>query len=548
MNDKGVELIVIFDSCHSGGATRGQGQAESRSATPGPGVGDVIDTTVRPLDELAPTLADATAAWDDVQAARTRSVQATSAWEMAGGDYTFLAACRASESAYEYPFENGEYSGALTYWLMDTLQVASPTLTYSQVRDRIQSKVHAQFHRQTPDLQGKGERLVFGFGSAQVVSSILVTKVEGDKVQVGAGQAAGLRKGAELAVYPLHTTDFSQVDKRVALLQVTELGAVDAWTTIQKQLNPGASIEAGAPALLLDPANLKLKRTVYLHALPDDLHAALTAAINLNGGGFVRLAQPGEDADYQVTVTAAGDFEIWDSAGIPIPNLRPALLAALAANRDLLVQRLVHLSRYASVRLLDNRDANSPLVDALTVELLGVQDDFDPADDPAPQPFSLPNTLVEGQTTFLRIRNNLQAGTVNDPSRILNICVLNLQPEWGIEQIYPAGSAHFHPLDPGEKVDLPLRTSVPSGAEEGVDVLKVFATRDAPTFGWLTLAPLDQPPVSKGTRGAGMTPLEQFFAAVAEDGIPDPTRSVTVYSNPSTGWTVEQVEIRTKKA
>lgn len=547
MTDKGLLLTVVLDSCHSGGSTRGSGGAVARRAIPGPGVGEVIDTTVRPVSDLVASAEELAATWNARAQGSTRSANVMSTWLLEPKEYTLLAACRASESAYEYPFESGQPSGALTYWLMDTLKVVSPNLSYSEVRDRVQSKVHAQFPTQTPDLQGIGERLVFGDGVETPAQSVLVLQVQGEKVQVGAGQATGLRKGAQLAVYPPGISDFSQVGERVAILTVTELGAVDSWTTVESRLKLNVAIEQGAPALLLDAANLKVKRTVYLHELPPALHTRLAEAISAGGGGFVRLAEPGKDADYQVAVTADGHFELWDAAGAPIPNLRPALAVADAGSVDRIVQRLVHLSKFASVLILDNRDAQSPLASALGVELLGVQDDFDPVDGPNPKPFAEPNTLNEGQWTFLRIKNKLQAGAVNDPSRILNVCVLNLQPGWAIEQVYPAFAARFEPLDPGQAVDLPLQTSLPEGITEGTDVLKVFATLDSPNFSWLTLPALDKPIQPKGTRSAAMTGLDQLFAAVGEDGASPGTRNANIYTSPSQGWTVGQVEIRTKK-
>mgnify|MGYP001547264349 FL=1 len=79
-----------------------------------------------------------------------------SGWLLEPQGYTLLAACRANESAYEYPFNGHEKIGVLTYWLLDTLRQAGPNTSYKMVHDRILAKVHGQFEQQTPMLQGAG--------------------------------------------------------------------------------------------------------------------------------------------------------------------------------------------------------------------------------------------------------------------------------------------------------------------------------------------------------------------------------------------------------
>ena len=68
-------------------------------------------------------------------------------------------------------------------------------------------------------------------------------------------------------------------------------------------------------------------------------------------------------------------------------------------------------------------------------ELVGFQDDYEPCEKPSPRPFPETDgrvrTIRPGQTVFLRIRN--------DSSQTLNVSVLDLQPDWGICQVFPAG-------------------------------------------------------------------------------------------------------------
>jgi len=554
MVDKGLIVTVVLDSCHSGGAMRGLGGAVARRAIPGSG-GEPIDTASRPTDSLVACPEELVATWRSLPGGTTRALKPASGWLLEPQGYTLLAACRESESAYEYPFDGVERNGALTYWMLDSLKQTGPWLSYKALHDRILAKVHSQFVQQTPQLQGEGDRAVFGTDRVRPHYSVLVMSVEGDqvedRVQLGAGQSAGVRKEAQFGIYPPGTGDFTHVGERLALAKITDLGPTDSWASITDRLRDGA-IEQGAPAVLLDPANVKLQRIVRVLEELGEKKDRVERAVEEAGSGFLRRANEGEPAEFQVAVNEQGEYEIWDSTGAVVPNLRPPIPVDEANAPSRVVQRLVHLSKYCSVRELDNRDSMSPLAGALTVELLGVQKDYDRVDGPEPQPFTEEGTLQVGEWTFLRVLNNLQPNPndINDPSCILNVTVLDLQPDWGITQVYPARAGLFEPLDPGREIVLPLQGSLPEDYQEGTDVVKVLATLDTPNFRWLELPSLDKPIQPKSAlRGVGPPgPLDQLLAAVIEDGPPEGTRNVSVYTSPSEGWVSAQVEVRIKKA
>jgi len=550
MVDKGLIVTVVLDSCHSGGATRGLGSAVARRATAGPGVvGEPIDTTPRQTKSDVASLDKLATTWRSLPGGTSRALKPGGGWLLEPQGYTLLAACRASESAYEFPFDGIERNGALTYWMLDSLGQIGPWLSYKALHDRIVAKVHGQFIQQTPQLQGEGDRAVFGSNRVQPTYSVLVMQVENGQVQLGAGQAAGLRKGAQFAIYSPGTNDFTQVEKRVAIVEITELGAVDSWAKVMAKLLE-QEIEQGAPAVLLDPANVKLKRTVRLLPKLKDKITQFEQTINKADSGFLDLANDDEPVDFQITVNEKDEYEIWDSAGSVVPNIRPPIRLKEPDASTLVTNRLLHLSKYESVRELDNRDSNSPLAGALTVELLGKQKTYDPVDGRDPQPFGDDKMLNLGEWAFLRIGNNLNPNPndPNDPSRILNIAVMDLQPDWGIAQVYPAHAGLFEPLDPGKEIVLDLQGMLPEDYQEGTDVVKVFATLGTPNFRWLEMPALDQPIQPKSAfRGAPGDPLDQFLAVVSEDAPPQGLRRINVYASPSKGWVTAQVEVNIKK-
>jgi len=544
MVDKKLVVTVVFDCCHSGGATRGRGGARTR------GIG-TVDTRTLPAKSLVASEEELAQTWQSLSGGKTRSLKPASGWLMEPQGYVLMAACRAQELAMEYPFDGEESNGALTYWLLDSLKQIGPGLTYKLLHDRIVAKIHSQFETQTPQLQGEGNRLVFGSEQVQPQRGVTVMQYDSRKksIMLNAGQAHGVRKGAQFAVYAIDAKRLTGADDRVALAEVTEVGASESWAKITNKLGTKA-IQQGAQAVLLDPGMVRLRRSVRLlkqDDLPKKIDQAkalksIEAILAKGESGFIQIAADKEPADYQVVVNEKSEYEIWDPAGQPIRNLRPALKIKDADSASRVVSRLEHLAKYRNVQELDNRDPMSPLARKLVVELIGKQAEFDPADEPEPQPFkSEGNTpvLKEGEWTFLRVRN--------DSSEVLNVTVMDLQPDWGISQIYPSGSGYFEPLDPGQELPLlPLQATLEPGYEEGADIIKVFATVGTTNFQWLALPALDEPPIAKkATRGAPGSALDELLSAFTS-GAPK-TRNLNLAAYPSKEWATAQIEVRVQK-
>ncbi|MGQ4646074.1 caspase family protein [Lyngbya aestuarii] len=544
MVDKGLVVTVVLDSCHSGGTTRA-GDSAIRGADR-----ETVDTTPRPTESLVASAADLAKTWQDLAQETTRSGKSNISFLPGAKGYVMLAACRPSELANEYPFNGKENNGALTYWLLDSLKNYSPDLTYRVIYDRINAKVHSKFSSQTPMLFGEGNRLVFGSDSASLQYAVTVMQVDAAtnlvRVQLNAGQAQGLSEGAQLAIYPPGTTDFTQEEKQLAIAEITEIGATDAWAQIVKTIRAG-EIEQAAQAVLLS-APVEVVRKVRLVYQPEsqlppgiEQNAALQAIETaLAGNGWVKLVSENEAADYQVAINTAGEYKIWDASGTPIANLRPPLKVGERNAATGVVKRLVHLTKYKATEELDNF---TPLTNKLVVELAGKQTNYKPGRRPTPEPFDDPMnpTVKAGEWIFLRIRNNY--------SQVLNVTLLNLQSDWAIDQLELLNEgARFEPFDPEQEELIPIKMlDVLEGYNEVTDIYKVFATVGQPDFRWLELPPLDQPIPKSATRGLKVPSnlLEELLATIGADNQPrETTKAGRVYADPSRGWTTKQVTVK----
>lgn len=573
MVNKGLVVTVVLDSCHSGGATRGGvNDSDIRGLNK-----NVVDTTPRLQDSLVASAEELIQNWLMLTQGQqnTRNVTAASGWLPEPKGYVLLAACRDNEYAYEYAFNGKERNGALTYWLLDSLQKLGNDVTYQALHARILAKVNTQFQQQTPMLQGEGARLIFSGQSMSSQSAVIVKKVDvaKNRVLLQAGAAQGLRKGAEFAIYQLGTSDFSQTDKRVALAKVVEVRAEESLAEITKILrkenstnnlrlyippskagNPTeqtlseGTVEDGAPAILLSPG-VKLVHKVRLlpplenRQLPEgiDSREALAAVLavkeKVEGHGWVEFLTFDEKSDesvtYQVSVNSQGEYEILDAGGELI-RLRSPLKVGERNAAASVVKRLVHLSKYRAILQLDNNDPISSLAGKLKVELCLAGENRGELL-PLNAPGNVP-TLGVDEYAVLRIRN--------ESSQVLNVTVLAIQPDWSISQIHPDGAAAFEPLDPGMEKLVRIHTSLPEGYDEGADILKVFATVGATNFRWLELPALDKP--RKGTQVTrANNPLEELLAAVASEQ--PPNRNVSAAAYPSDKWTTEQLKLVVKQ-
>ncbi|MEH2253150.1 caspase family protein [Nostoc sp.] len=559
--DKKLTVTLVLDCCHSGGATRGDAEIRGMNVEDDKPLKDTFEF-VAPLEVLAAT-------WESLTGAGTRGLKAGGVPE--SRDYVLLAACRQNEYAFEFPFnrETKEKNGALTYWLLDTLKQPYPGQTYKDLFERINAKIHSQFSTQTPILLGEGNRKIFGTEFGETVNTVTVMQVdfnaEAKETQavLAVGQANGVSKGAEFAIYPRTTTDFTKKENRIAIARIIQRGSTQSLCKLEPIQGKELKVEQGDQAVQIS-ASINLVRKVSLFhqekATPEELaqsnlpsnklrpeiferqDADLEAIKNaLPGNGWVELAEEfvssDDDAgiDYIVAVNNVGEYEISDSSGIPLKNINPPLKIDDSGAPAIIVKRLVHLAKYKATSELDNADTDSPLSGKLTVEWLGTSDTFEKGD-PIPRRNQLTKftdaskpTVNISEWVFLSIRN--------DSSQTLNVAVLNLEADWAIEQIFPQ-KQKFWTLEAGKDIVMPLKASLDGKGNEVENTVKVFGTLDAADYQVLELPSLDQPmPFGRGTRSGNA--LAAILGAI--DNEKPQTRKLTLGASPSTEWTTKQV-------
>ena len=519
MVDKELVVSVILDACNSGGMTRGD--AVSRGS-------EGIDAINRPRDTLAaPDTESLTATW------RTLMAHADATPALIGGipasdRWVVLTACRAHESANEYPADNVNVSGALTYWFLNVLQSSNHPLSFHQVHQRVHAQVRSKFQFQNPQLYGNGSRAVFGQDHLPAPFALTVIKANPGTglVKLNGGVEQGIRNGAQFAIFPLDAVDITDFDQALAQVTITTEGVTISEGEVN-DLAEGATIQLGAPAVLYHPGEIQLRSRVRLQsegegALSADVRKALEEAHQNNRiRDFLQWSEPNDDSDFIVAANGSGEFEIWDSAGKLIPRITPPLLLNDTDAPRKLVARLIHLTRYRNVQKLANGDSRAEEVPNIEFKWLDVAAD---------------HTFVAGETARLFIQNN-------SPSANVEITVLDLAPDWSIRQIYPQQAAASYTFALQESDTLTFDVLVGGQADQESSFFKLFATLNPTNFRLLELPALDGSERRSVPEPANE--LEELLSQVAAVNPTSATRTLT--RSITSGWTTAQVELRVRR-
>ena len=290
----------------------------------------------------------------------------------------------------------------------------------------------------------------------------------------------------------------------------------------------------------LDGGKIRLTGRIRVVAREDESAEAKAALQAVEealkaSSGVVATADTAETPDYLLTLEP-DEFVICDAAGNRIPNLRPAMKVGDADAVRQVIDRLSHLVKYTNVRELDNNDPTSKLSQKFIVEFVSAPPDFKPGSPVRPQPLAAlgPSlTVIHGNWAFLRIRNDYVP-------HVLNVTVLDLQPDWAITQIYPARAGSYETIDPGRELILPLHVTLPEGCRAGTDIIKVFATIDTTSFRSLELPALDRPAARVRSVHGPTNALERFLASFES---PKSARAAAVDVCATMEWVAHQVEI-----
>jgi hypothetical protein len=529
-------VTLVLDCCHAGDTTR-LAQIPREIGVRG---SSIVDARPWPTEGLVGPRPSLAATWQLLDTGPKRNLRLASHWQPNPRGYVLLAACRAMELAFEFPFERREKQGVFTRALLEGLRDLTPSLTYRRLQDRIVAEVHSRFEHQTPVLEGDEDRVVFGDQHMHEPPAVNVLRVEreGRRLLLETGRAQGIERRARFVIQGANGAP-------VALAQVTAAGAAESWSRLVERYQKDV-LKPGLRAVPREPGAPRLCRSIRLLHTPSvqgqrTLDAMVKILERESGQGFVRLARQSEGADFLVSIDSHNCCEIRDPAGVPLPHLPPLSAQTGELQARLLVDLLAHLARFRYVQRLINRDWRSPLRTALDVDVGRPPEDWKPGQ---------PTDFTRARPTRrARCGEWLWMKLANTSNQELNVGVFDLQPDWEISLLLPQ-DGDLVTIEPGEEFVRPLQVDLPSDLKQGTDLLKAVAVTGRLDFRLLTLPALDQfsPRGRSGMRGAPRRPaneLEALFAALTADSAPKRSRQPSRY--PGREWATAHIELRVER-
>jgi len=353
--DKGVHLTVIFDSCHSGGMTRGIGPKY---------VERMLAFDPRDIDE-AP----------DSQ---------TPPAERKDNPGLIFSAAQQDETAKEMPptGARAEPHGAFTAALIQTLEVLPADTPASLVYERVRAVLEGNsVPDQEPDLdatEARRQQPLFGGAAAKcnkVRATALGANSDGD-VSLDIGQAAGLGAGSEF------TSEQPGKDGKPVVLRIRELNGI-ARSTAEVVSPAGATVTLGTVFDLTKWApNESSVLRIWLWPSNLSEQQILAAATQIEASSVSLIADPAEQPWTHVLTWDGSQWMLLKAGDASPINLGAPLTAAalkqyLSADAKLwvnlppsheLAQELAPAAGCAVQMASSMNDANYALAGVLTAD------------------------------------------------------------------------------------------------------------------------------------------------------------------------------------
>lgn len=506
---RNIVLFVVLDSCHSGGATRHSAgvryQARCKDA-------ESFDNRLE------------STATSGTRGSGQRNVAPIKTWHNIVGDYNFIAACQPHEYAYEVKAENGVGSGYLTTSLLDAFKQYKNSkypITYQQLISVLQANLKAAKtpRQQQPMHLGDQTRVVFGTAKYNdavfsLSSSVDSVTADLDSVHLSDGNAAGININDCFSIFDPAHSSLGLIHAGASPVAKVQIKSAQQLTSTAQVIEGSlADVQNGWLARLSRRAhsykvNVKLDDREGTNALLKSIqNAAIDKANDLAPLDWeFRSSDKKTTSDFSVSVDKDMVFRIQDRQDHTFPHL-PLIEANDPFAAESLVYLLQHLSRYCTVRDLETKTETPPLyefvINKTATETVGALKD---------------DQSIQSSWEFV-FRNKQDDN--------LYISILNVNPAYGIEQIYPAKDGQTAVVDGQSERRMKMKIMVPDLLTEASkkpgfrmeDRIKVFITKDQASFSHYHLDELKNVGDIRGVKRNVVRDIPQVAPWYVEDHI-----------------------------
>ncbi|HEX3552346.1 MAG TPA: caspase family protein [Thermoanaerobaculia bacterium] len=403
----GPHVVVILDSCHSGGATR---LAE--------------DLPVRRAQETAPVPRPAETFWFFSEDRKPpKELDSAGGWKiLPRGKHVLLSACHDFQTAREYDDPKRGRRGAFSYFLVQALEQLGGDVRYLDLHKRVQALVAHSVNDQVPQAEGDLEGSLFG-GALPARPQVFHVQNWGDRGwRLDAGQVHAIQPGTELVVLREGAAGESGARSRLPTVVVSQVEAAESAIEVKKGKLPD---RAGAlPAIVSRLPFPLLTVTLKGESLPEELRRWIA------GSAYLEVR---DDAESGVVVEAVPEGIRLTRQGSPrdLAHIYPAESWAAGKVRVALEK----IARWEAISKLAN--PSDPFAGALRMTV------FEWKGAP-PKPGADPVTAPLPEKGEIRLRykgkkeGRFTVRIENRGSRDLYFALLGLDEAFGIKRIEDA--------------------------------------------------------------------------------------------------------------
>ncbi|KAK3984181.1 caspase domain-containing protein [Cladorrhinum sp. PSN332] len=476
MVEKGVLVTLVLDCCYSGSVLR---------------AGTVQGADIRAID-YDPAV-DAASQQDPnpfgSDGALRNAHMLPDQWLINPDGYTVLAACGPHEKAWELQIGGGQRRGALSYFLIEALSALRKSgveLTQQSLYQHLRTSIHASWPQQTPMRYGNKNFSFFGkLGIAPSTAFTPVYRTDDGRICLSAGEAHGVHKGDEYAVYPLDTPE-GAVDRTSGTSVMVRVGTVRCLTSDLVGAGEAASVVSAVKQI---KTGWKAKLVTHLSPRKTSVRLTASASSQLRWTEaekqqrFLHLCTEEDDTEpciFHVALNEHEEYEIRDGSLERIASL-PTISLGMPGASGRIMDVLKHLAMFKYFEGVENRTPNAAFEDSFSL---------------------LPMHGSEASGVF-EVRHGDQWGfsVENLGDRPLYLAIFNFKPSWQIANLVSqAGEGDSLIVEPkGEggtdKREIWLKMDIPEplqsrGEKRCEDIVKVFITSKQTSFPSMVLPDL----------------------------------------------------------
>lgn len=363
---KNPHILSILDCCHSGLGTRDLSPETTVRRSP-------IDWRERPLSSFI--FAEDQTALDELLTATHDQKQQIQ------GQHIMFSACRDYELAKEYKTADGQFRGAFSYFLLQTLERTNGSITYQDLAKNIHALVNSKIKDQSPQVAASDpeelNKLFLGGAISTRPEYFTLNYSQNDQSWViDGGNLHGIPQLANggdtlLAFFPVGTTSeqLQQLSTAVGEARVTQVLSQKSLVEI---IGGGESLSAAESywALVTNLPLPALKVYIKGEATGVELAQQVLQTATL----YVNQIDKHTDADchlladngqYWITLPADARSSLVD----PIPEY-PNSAGYTIENATLVLRRLEHIARWHNIIQFSNPSTSVIKPDDVEMEIV----------------------------------------------------------------------------------------------------------------------------------------------------------------------------------